>query len=105
MNPEGTIRALLAKAEQAAGEQEGAQARVAARVAWVREAIAALKAAQKRVDEAWDRIFDALPEDLDDDELEAIPSPSEQAELDSILAEIEAVRDHDKWPKHLYWSL
>ena len=47
------------------------------------------------------------PEDLDDDELEAmnIPDPPEQAELDAIHAEIDAVLEHDRWPKELYWSL
>lgn len=105
MSPEETIRALLAEAGRAAQEHEEAEARIAARVAWVHEIIAALKVAHDKVAEAWERIFDALPEDLDDEELEKIPEPPEQAELDSILAQIEAVRDHDKWPRHLHWSL
>jgi hypothetical protein len=105
MNPDQTIRALLAGAGQAADEAKSAEARRDARVAWVKETMAALGAAQEKVDEAWTRIFDSLPEDLDDDELENIPEPPEQAELDAIWAEIEAVRDHDRWPRHLYWSL
>ena len=64
----------------------------------------ALIAAQRKVDDAWSRIFDALPEDMDDDELDQIPPPPEQAELDAILAEIEAVRDQDKWPRGLYFK-
>ena len=99
-----TIRALLAAAGQAADEQERAAARIAARVAWVHETMDALIAAHKKVDDAWSRIFDALPEDMDDDEVDQIPPPPEQAELDAILGEIEAVRDHDKWPRHLHWK-
>lgn len=113
MNPEETIRALLAAAGAVAGEEEQQAARVAARVAWVTERMAALRAAQARVDAAWARIIDALPDDPDEEEEEEeegeepeeIPPPPEQAELDAILAELEAVRDHDKWPRHLYWSL
>ena len=101
------VRALLESADQTADEQARLEARVAARVAWVHDAIERLKVAQQRVFDAWDRIFDQLPEDLDDDELEAmdIPDPPEQAELDAIHAEIDAVRERDLWPKHLYWSL
>jgi len=105
MNTNQTIKTLLASAGQVADDRANAEARVAARVAWVKQRIADLKAAQKRVDEAWTRIFDAQPEDLDDDALEAIPEPPEQAELDAIFAEIEAVRDHDRWPRHLHWTL
>ncbi|HEX8523055.1 MAG TPA: hypothetical protein VF669_12430 [Tepidisphaeraceae bacterium] len=104
MTPQETIRALLTEAGQAADEQERAQARIAARIAWVHEAMDALLAAHKKVNDAWDRIFEALPEDMDDEEVDQIPPPPEQAELDAILAEIEAVRDHDRWPRHLHWK-
>jgi hypothetical protein len=104
MTSKATIEALLAAATRVAGDQDRREARVAARVAWVKERIAALKAAQQRADEAWERIVDALPDDVDDDELEASPPPPEQAELDAILAEIEAVRDHDRWPRKLHWG-
>ena len=101
MTHKATIAALLAAAGQIAGEQEQQEARIAARVAWVKERFAALKAAQQRVFDAWDRILDALPDDLDDEELEAmdIPDPPEQAELDAIHAELDAVREKDMWPK------
>jgi hypothetical protein len=105
MTHETTIHALLASARPALDEQARADERRAARVAWVHETMAALRAAQKRVDDAWTRIFDALPDDLDEEDLEAIPEPPEQAELDRILTEIKAVCDHDKWPRHLHWSL
>jgi hypothetical protein len=64
-------------------------------------------AAQDRVGEAWDRIFDTLPHDLDDEELEAmnLPDPPEQAEVDALYEKIEAARERDVWPRELYWSL
>ena len=104
MTRKTTIEALLAAATQVAGDQDRREGRVAARVAWVKERIAALKAAQKRADEAWTRIVDALPDDDSDDDLEAGPPPPEQAELDAILAELDAVRHHDRWPKELHWG-
>ena len=105
MNPEETIRALLASAGQVAGEQEQREARIAARVAWARQTIDAMFEAQKRVQEAWDRIFDELPDDLSEEELEKIPEPPEQAVVDALYEQIAAVRDHDRWPKHLHWTL
>ena len=106
MTPDETLRSLLAAAADVADEQGRAEARVAARIAWVHETIAALKEAQQRVCDAWDRILDALPEDLDEEELEAmdIPDPPEQAELDALHALIDDVRERDLWPKHLYWG-
>lgn len=61
MTRKATIEALLAAAAQGAGDQDRREARVAARVAWVKERIAALKAAQERADEAWAPIFEAPP--------------------------------------------
>lgn len=105
MTLEETIRALLAGGARAAEEERRAEERVAARVAWVGETMKALRAAQKKVEEAWDRILDALPDDLNDEELDALPEPPEQAELDALFAQIEAVREHDRWPRHLYWTV
>jgi hypothetical protein len=47
---------------------------------------------------------DGLPEDLDEDELDALPEPPEQAALAAIHAELDAVRYQDKWPQHLHWG-
>ena len=99
-----TLQTLLAAAQNAAAEQEQAAARMAARRAWAEQAIEAFFAAQERVHEAWTRIFRELP-DFDDEALEQLPDPPEQAEADALWAEIEAVREHDRWPRHLYWSL
>lgn len=65
--------------------------------------MAAWKAAQDKVTAAWDRLLEDIPDDMDAEEFEALDLP-EQAELDAIHAMIEAVRDRDRWPKHLYWG-
>lgn len=100
-----TLQSLLAAARNVAADEEQAAARLAARRAWARQAIAAYKAAQERVEEAWTRIFDALPDDIDDEAVDHLPDPPEQAEADALWAEIAAVIDHDRWPRHLHWSL
>jgi hypothetical protein len=105
MRHKAAIRALLEAAEDAAHEQLLHTARITLRKAWAKQRVADFFAAQKRVQEAWKRIFDALPDDLDEEELEAIPEPPEQAEADAIYAEIQGVLDHDRWPRHLYWIL
>jgi hypothetical protein len=63
MRHKATIRALLEVAEDAAHEQLLRAARVTLRQAWAKARIADLAAAQRRVEEAWSRIFDALPDD------------------------------------------
>jgi hypothetical protein len=105
MNRPTPFQSLLAAAARGAAEDERAAARIAARIAWVKEIMAKLRAAQQRADEAWLRAVGALPEDHSDEELEAIPEPPEQAELDAIRAQVDAVVEQDRWPKELYWSL
>jgi hypothetical protein len=80
--------------------------RIKARVAWVRETVAALRDAHQRVNAAWGRMFDALPDDIDDEELEAmnLPDPPEQAEVDALHAALDAVIKKDRWPPHLYFG-
>jgi hypothetical protein len=105
MPPNQTIHALLAAGTREAEEEQRAASRQAARLAWLRETFAAMIAAQERVGEAWDRIFDTLPDDLDDEELEAmnLPDPPEQAEVDAFYEKIEAARERDVWPREFYW--
>lgn len=75
-----------------------------ARVAWVRRTVTALRAAQRRVDQAWSRILAALPDDLSEEELVAIPHPPEQAHLDALYAQLRTVIDEDHWPRELYFG-
>lgn len=105
MPPTRAIQTLLAAAQGAAADREQAAARIAARRAWVEQTIAAYKAAQERLDEAWTRIVDALPDDIDDEAVDHLPDPPEQAEADALWDEIQAVIDHDRWPRHLHWTL
>jgi hypothetical protein len=103
MNFAGTIKML----EYGMQIEDAAEwRRTAARVAWVRETVAALREAHQRLFAAWDRMFDSLPDDIDDEELEAmnLPDPPEQAEADAIHALIEDVLQHDQWPAHLYFG-
>jgi hypothetical protein len=108
MTPEQIIRLLEANAQPAPDDDEDAAMRAAARILWFRKTLDAMLAAQRRVTEAWGRIFDELgdaADDLSDEELEAIPKPAEQAEVDRLYELIAAVRDRDQWPKHLHWTL
>ena len=105
MSLEDKVKALLANAASGAAEDMRVLERVRARVTWSREAVNALKAAHKRVDEAWRRrLADIEAQGLDEDEADALPQPAEQAEVDTILAELHAVRDKDMWPRKLYFS-
>ena len=106
MSHDITVRMLLtSRREEPLSAEEWR--RVKARCAWVKETVAALREAHRRVDEAWDRMLDALPDDISDEELEALhlPDPPEQAQVDAIRAQLDAVIERDEWPKHLHWSL
>ena len=109
MTPEQTIKSLLALATENVKDEEAeeAAARVVARMLWARKTVAALLDAQERVKEAWSRTFADLPDDLDEEELDELdlPDPPEQAEVDALYAQLQAVREKDMWPRELYWSL
>jgi len=107
MTPHETIQSLLTTACCAAAVEEKRRidARQLARAAWITELIATHRAASRKVDAAWDRILEALPENLPDEDLEEIPDPPEQAELGAVQALMDAVREKDMWPRELYWSL
>jgi hypothetical protein len=108
MTPEQVIRLLEANARPAPDDDEAAAMRAGARILWARKTLDAMFAAQDRVTAAWARIFQELgdaADDLSEEELEAIPEPPEQAEVDRLYELIAAVRDHDRWPKHLHWTL
>jgi urease accessory protein UreF len=104
MNPDRIIKRLLAAAHAKAAEDGRSAARTAARVAWVKATMAKLRTAQQRAGDAWMRAIRPLPEDHTDEELEGIPEPPEQAELDVLHAMIREVIDQDRWPAHLYWG-
>ena len=101
MSFEQTIQMLKSRARPVDPEE---WLRKDARAAWTRKTVARLRDAQERCDEAWDRLMKALPEDATDDQVDAIKPPPEQAEVDALHALIDDVVQHDRWPKHLYWS-
>lgn len=73
--------------------------RAKARLAWVRGAIAALKEAQRHMDERCMAAVDRVPEA----EFNRI-FEEEQAKVSAILDELNAVKDHDRWPPELYFG-
>ena len=98
------LQSLTDRAQQAAHERRLDRERQQARYAWVRRMIGNHEAAQARANEAWARLLAEHPEKDDDEALDDI-HPPEQEEADAILAQITAARDHDRWPRGLYWSL
>ncbi|GAO39850.1 hypothetical protein SCH01S_39_01350 [Sphingomonas changbaiensis NBRC 104936] len=97
-----TFQSLIDLPNQPAPKDPLDPDRKQARIAWARQAMARLKAANAR-DAAWSRLIADQPEE-DDEALDDL-SPPEQDEADAILAEIKAACDHDRWPRELYWSL
>jgi hypothetical protein len=90
--------------EAAVREARAAEERVEARCAWVKQRIADMRAAQKALDAAWMRILDEHPDvDWESPDAPDLPDPPEQAAFDAIYDEIIAVRDHDRWPRHLHF--
>src|SRR5205823_461590 len=78
-----TLRALLAA-------DEPADPRQAARWRWLHETAAEWMDAQRRCTAAWDRTLAMLPDDLSDEELDAIdlPEPPEEAEVNALWAQL-----------------
>ena len=104
MRKADTLRRSLALAAPEPPDP-GKAARVGARVMWVHEVMGALRAAQKRADDAWMALVAELPEDEELAEAEEeLPEPPEQAELDAIWEVVNAVVEHDRWPAHLYFK-
>lgn len=96
MSAAATIRALLAglKSRDSADWR-----RKAARIGWVKETVKALRAAQRQMDE---RCMEAA-ERLSEEEFERL-CDQEQAKVDAIRAELDAVIEHDRWPRELYFG-
>jgi hypothetical protein len=92
--------------KEAALEAERAASQLKARLDWLKSRFARMKALHAALADYWGDYFEAHPEaDPDDPDFDeaGLPEPPEQAELETIEAEIEAVRLHDRWPRHLHW--
>lgn len=99
------VAALLngTAAGDAEGESRRAEARTWARMAWARQRCAALRRAQRKADAAWMTLV-ARYDDAEEAEMPELEPPPEQAEVDAIWAELQAVIVQDRWPAHLHWS-
>ncbi|RST29453.1 hypothetical protein HMF7854_00365 [Sphingomonas ginkgonis] len=73
----------------------------AARVAWSRAAGARLRELDQACAAAWERLLADIPPD-DEAALAAVPEPPEQALLDAHHAAIQAILDHDRWPREAH---
>ena len=105
MSAKRTIAALLAGADALADADRLAQDRRDARVAWVHETMAKIRAAARAGDAAWERRLDAMEaEGIDPDEAEDLPELPEEAAQRALMEEIRAVCDHDRWPRELHWG-
>jgi hypothetical protein len=92
MTQKKAVQTLLASAGQLAECK-------AARMAWARKAGDRWLAAQLAMDERCGGAVERLSEEEFDRLFE-----EEQAKVDAIRAEIEAVKEHDLWPRHLYFG-
>lgn len=81
----------------AIAERQAELRRWAARVNWGLAHMDRLDRAQAAADAAWDRLE---AEDPDGDAV-----PPEQRDVDRLLADVDALIDHGRWPRHLHWSL
>jgi hypothetical protein len=97
MNHEITIDMLLRSRREPLSPEEWK--RIKARCAWVKEKIAALAAAQRARDERCGEAVDRLSEE----EFERL-CDEEQAKVDAIRAQLDAVIDEDRWPRDLYFG-
>ncbi|HEX8449976.1 MAG TPA: hypothetical protein VF652_10340 [Allosphingosinicella sp.] len=92
----------------AAAAAARAEARARARLEWLHERFERMTQLWALLGRYWADFADAHPEiDLeepDDRDLPLLIDPPEQAELESVEAEIAAARDRDVWPRHLYFD-
>ena len=78
-------------------ERKAELRRWVARVSWGLAHMEKLDRAKAAADAAWDRLEAEDPDGEDE--------PPEQAELDRLLADVDNLVDHGRWPRHLHWSL
>ena len=92
----------------ASAAAERAEARTRARLEWLRGRFVRMTELWISLGAYWAAFEEAHPDiDLvepDDRDLPLLGDPPEQAELEAVEAEIAAARDHDSWPRHLYFG-
>jgi hypothetical protein len=92
----------------ASAAAERAEARAKARLDWLNGRFVRTTELWIALGAYWAEFAQRHPDiDLvepDDRDLALLADPPEQAELESVEAEIAAARDHDSWPRHLYFG-
>lgn len=85
---------------------EPADPRKAMRRAWLHLTAAKWQDALRRSEAAWKRRFDELPDDISDEELEALDllDPPEEAEVNALWQQLDDVVQKDLWPRELYFG-
>ena len=68
-----------------------------ARVSWGLAHMDKLDRAQAAADAAWGR--------LEAEDPDGGSAPPEQAEVERLLEDVDALIDRGRWPRHLHWSL
>ena len=69
------------------------------------ETMAKIRAMDEAIDAAWDRRLDTMEDEgIDPDNAGDLPELPEEAARRELMKEVEAVRDHDRWPRGLYWG-
>jgi hypothetical protein len=98
MNSEITIQMLLRQAHREPLSPEQWK-RVAARTAWVRETIEKWYQAMRHRDE----VCTAAVERLSEEEFDRL-FDREEAKVEALRAEIDAVIERDEWPLEMYFG-
>lgn len=70
-----------------------------ARIAWVKETVAAWREAQREMDRRCDEAVDRLSEE----EFERL-CDEEQAKVSALLDQLREAAHHDRWPRELYFG-
>jgi hypothetical protein len=86
------VRNLLSAASESAGRRE-------ARAAWARQTAAALREAQREMDE---RLMEAVVH-LSEEEFNRL-FEEEQAKVDLFLNPLRAAAERDLWPREMYFK-
>ena len=73
--------------------------RIAARLAWTRATLARWRAAQEQRDARCSEVCERL-----DAAAFTRLCDAEQAKVDAIRAQLDAVIERDEWPRELYWG-
>lgn len=99
-----TVASLLSGVAAGMEPEAEAWARFEARRKWGYAQVRAYRRAQAKADTAWHKLVEPYA-GWDDEDVPEIDPPPEQTIADAIFAEIRAVVEHDRWPRHLHWSL